>query len=50
MATRFQRHPTAPPTVALAARAGAILLALLTAALLLTIAGAHPLELGWGCW
>jgi simple sugar transport system permease protein len=45
MAARFQRYPTAPPAVALAARAGAIVLALLTAAGLLAITGAHPLDL-----
>jgi simple sugar transport system permease protein len=43
---RWQRVPVASPSVALAARAGAISLALLTAALLLTLYGLHPLTLG----
>lgn len=46
MAARLQRHPVASPRTALAARAVAILLALLTAAIVLTISGAHPLALG----
>ena len=46
MAARLQRHPTASPAVALAARAAAIALALMTAAALLALSGAHPIALG----
>ena len=43
---RVQRLPSALPSVALAARAAAIVLALLIAAIVLAATGANPLELG----
>jgi general nucleoside transport system permease protein len=46
MALRLQRMPSASPLVALAARVVAILLALLTAGILLAAGGVHPLKLG----
>ncbi len=45
MAIRLQRLPSASPAIALAARAIAILLALVTAGLLLAASGAQPLKL-----
>jgi ABC-type uncharacterized transport system permease subunit len=45
MAIRLQRLPSASPAVALAARVIAILLALVTAGLLLAASGAQPLKL-----
>ncbi|PYE26030.1 nucleoside ABC transporter membrane protein [Rhizobium sp. PP-CC-3A-592] len=48
MATfRFQRIPSASSGVAFAARAAAILLALVFAGLILAATGADPLDLGW---
>ena len=46
MAWRLQRFPVAPPAVALAARAGAIVAALLVSSIFLAIAGLNPLVLG----
>jgi general nucleoside transport system permease protein len=46
MAARLQRYPTAPAGVALAARAAAIVLALLTASALLALSGLNPIALG----
>jgi len=45
MAYRIQRMPSAPPSVALAARGIAILLALVTAGLVLAANGAAPIDL-----
>ncbi|RZN32357.1 ABC transporter permease [Bradyrhizobium sp. Leo121] len=45
MAVRLQRLPSASPAIALAARAIAILMALVTAGLLLAASGAQPLKL-----
>ena len=46
MAWRFQRFPVTQPGVALGARAGAIVLALLVGAVILALGGANPLRLG----
>ncbi|WP_024506342.1 ABC transporter permease [Bradyrhizobium sp. ARR65] len=46
MALRVQRFPSASPSAAIAARAVAIVLALVTAGLLLAAAGAQPIRLG----
>lgn len=45
MAIRFQRFPSAPSSVALAARVAAIVLALVCAGLILAATGANPLKL-----
>lgn len=47
MAYRIQRIPSAPPSVAFAARGLAIVLALVTAGLVLAALGFNPLALGW---
>jgi len=47
MAYRIQRIPSAPPSVAFAARGAAIVLALVTAGLVLAALGFNPLALGW---
>ncbi|RST86761.1 ABC transporter permease [Aquibium carbonis] len=47
MAYRIQRIPSAPPSVALAARGLAIVLALVTAGIVLAALGFNPLALGW---
>ncbi len=46
MAYSLQRLPSSPPSIAFAARVAAIVLALLTAALLLALTGANPMALG----
>jgi len=47
MAFRIQRIPSATPSVAFAARGLAIVLALMTAGLVLAALGYNPLALGW---
>jgi simple sugar transport system permease protein len=47
MAYRIQRIPSAPPSVAFAARGMAIVLALVTAGIVLAALGFNPLALGW---
>jgi ABC-type uncharacterized transport system permease subunit len=47
MAYRIQRIPSAPPSVAFAARGAAIVLALVTAGIVLAALGFNPLALGW---
>jgi ABC-type uncharacterized transport system permease subunit len=47
MAYRIQRIPSAPPSVAFAARAAAVVLALVTAGIVLAALGFNPLALGW---
>ena len=46
MRVRLQRQPSAPPSITLAARVAATILALLIAGLILAAAGADPLALG----
>src|SRR5215207_8176629 len=46
MPWRWQRFPTTTPAVALAARAGAILLALIVSGVIVSFHGADPLALG----
>ena len=46
MAWQLQRFPTTTPAAALAARAGAIVLALVVSGVILSLAGADPLALG----
>ncbi len=47
MAYRIQRIPSAPPSIAFAARGLAIVLALVTAGVVLAALGFNPLTLGW---